>query len=1273
MTDDAPDLLVRIRGRQATESWYPVEAELSDGSRYNGGRCQVPEEGLLEAYRDSPAYGQKLFESLFDEKILPAYNRAIAAAAASGSGLTVRLVIDPEASALEAIRWERLYRQRDGNWVAVSRAGDTPFSRYRRRPAIEPKPVATRPIQILLAVSDPKTPPPLEGVPPLRPIVIADEVRAFHAAVQKAARDDEVDVKVLALRHRLGADLADDLERDGFQLLDRPATLEEFVRHLTGAHVVHFIGHGSFNKEVNADGSRDSALLFEHEEGDEFDPVPTAALVERFAAAEVAPSLVYLSACSSGRSEPDGPHPFIGIGPRLIDAGVAAVIAMQDVIPVETSRTLTGDFYSALLTHGLVDRALNSAREIIFDEQDLNWTVPVLFTRLRRGRLFVPQELANRVIADDVALTPEPDHGVIADRLAVVPKPRRRPAPVLLLPRDFPNLIGREAEVRQALDALGSASFVEFHGSPGSGKTVLLRHVANRAQAGSPDGVIHLTNRETPLQDLFQFMFDALYEADASLRPTDADLVAYLAQGSGVISVDDADMPPDVVQQLIGVVRNGRFLLAAKEQNVWGEGVVRPLSGLAPDARLRLFARGLGRNLTDDETNAAVAICEALGGNPLHILQAAALAGQGQWQVLPSAAVAAPEPVVLPSQSAIDALEPPARDVLGLIAAADAPISLEHIEAIAEQADAGPPCDALLRAGLVKAASPRFVLAEPLAAAQLAGLQVPAWRARLRRYLSVWVEQNRRSPRVLVRDVDLILGLIKASAADGDTAATLRLSRGAEGALILAKRWRRWELLLEDELAVARDARDDAAAAWALHQTGSRALALQDEKTARTSLTEALRIRTSLGDLAGATATRHNLELLGPIPPPNGKTGRKLSRWRRLPWIIGGGLIAAAAIVFLLPHPVPHHPATNIEPKQLDLGQVQIGAGSSAIVTLTNAGDADLVVSEAVLDPALDDLVVTNGCSAPVRPQDACAITVAFAPLLAGNRGTNLVVTDNSVGGSQTVPIVAVGVPPPGEPALAIEPPALDFGVVRPRDAASLPLSLTNVGTADLQIAAVGPLVSPDYAVTVDGCTGMTLVPTAACNLVVEFRPSGPGDLLATLTIQDNTAGLAHQIDLSGSGYQGRPDLIVTFNDTVQPRFEDGRMRQQVWATLRNAGETDSPTFAVGAFYVDRTLGDLLARPIGLDVEQGPILAPTAEGIAITLSPMPVGVPFDFTGWVVFPAEAQGHSVFFGLYADPCFSGPFDPSEKATCAIEELDEANNASRLIPTDVPAVIR
>src|SRR5204862_8088660 len=149
--------------------------------------------------------------------------------------------------------------------------------------------------------------------------------------------------------------------------------------------------------------------------------------------------------------------------------------------------------------------------------------------------------------------------------------------------------------------------------------------------------------------------------------------------------------------------------------------------------------------------------------------------------------------------AAIAALGPDERRALGLIAAAAAPLGTDHIETILDLDDAGPVCARLEDAGLIRSASPRFVLTEPLSAEQLADLDVPRYRRSLTEHLATWVEQNRNSPRRIVRDLDVLLSVL-GSAADGagreasglDAPAALRIAHGAESALLLAKRWRRW-------------------------------------------------------------------------------------------------------------------------------------------------------------------------------------------------------------------------------------------------------------------------------------------------------------------------------------------------------------------------------------------------------------------------------------------------------------------------------------------------
>lgn len=120
----------------------------------------------------------------------------------------------------------------------------------------------------------------------------------------------------------------------------------------------------------------------------------------------------------------------------------------------------------------------------------------------------------------------------------------------------------------------------------------------------------------------------------------------------------------------------------------------------------------------------------------------------------------------------------------------------------------------------------------------------------------------------------LVLALMQAHALeDGITrrawAQVLRLGRTVETPLILAGRWGAWEAVLGNELRAAHGLGDRTAEAWSLHQLGTRALCLGDTFTARVHLSEALRIRESLGDIDGAAVTRHNLEFLsGPQPPP---------------------------------------------------------------------------------------------------------------------------------------------------------------------------------------------------------------------------------------------------------------------------------------------------------------------------------------------------------------------------------------------------------------------
>jgi phage tail sheath protein FI len=134
-----------------------------------------------------------------------------------------------------------------------------------------------------------------------------------------------------------------------------------------------------------------------------------------------------------------------GLAPAALEAGVPAVVAMRAYLDAETE----GRFISALYGHlvrsttGMVDQAVNDARQKIFYQRSetWRWTVPVLFMS-GDGKLFTaPTPAASRSLhrmappprpPKDLRDSRVPDSGVrggkrpeLSKGLGVTPRPRR--------------------------------------------------------------------------------------------------------------------------------------------------------------------------------------------------------------------------------------------------------------------------------------------------------------------------------------------------------------------------------------------------------------------------------------------------------------------------------------------------------------------------------------------------------------------------------------------------------------------------------------------------------------------------------------------------------------------------------------------------------------------------------------------------------------------------------------------------------------------------------
>lgn len=349
------EIEIRILAKHA--AGYPVEMTLDDEQEFPPG---VLDPGLLPwAASTSPADdGQRLFRWLFaDPKLLAAW----AEARGQNAQRRIRLRIDADAPELHALPWELLLDSSDAQAVqSLAAASATPFSRYLAGRWQPGNPILQRPIKVLVAIAspDPKA---------LEPYGLAKvDVAAEWDALQSALAG--LDAKLV--------------------LLCEPCTLTALEAELRkGYHVLHFVGHGAF------DARQSQAQLFLADDQNQVKLATDQELAEMLAR-QLADTdarsddklrLVFLASCqTAARSPADA---YRGLAPRLVTAGVPAVVAMQDLVPMDTARLFAGTFYKQLLNHGMADLACNEARSAILTANLPGAAIPVLFMRLRNGQL----------------------------------------------------------------------------------------------------------------------------------------------------------------------------------------------------------------------------------------------------------------------------------------------------------------------------------------------------------------------------------------------------------------------------------------------------------------------------------------------------------------------------------------------------------------------------------------------------------------------------------------------------------------------------------------------------------------------------------------------------------------------------------------------------------------------------------------------------------------------------------------------------------------------
>lgn len=218
---------------------------------------------------------------------------------------------------------------------------------------------------------------------------------------------------------------------------------------------------------------------------------------------------------------------------------------------------------------------------------------------------------------------------------------------------------------------------------------------------------------------------------------------------------------------------------------------------------------------------------------------------------------------------------------------------------------------------------------------------------------------------------------------------------------------------------------------------------------------------------------------------------------------------------------VTPRPAVGLSATSLSFGTIAPGGTTPPQeVTVTNTGDANLIVGTVTIGGSAEFGKTVDGCSgATVAPAGTCTVSVVFSPASPGSKTGSLSIPSNAAGSPHAVSLAGTGAAPTTA-GIAVSPSSLDFGDVRLGwYVATKRIIVSSTGTGPLNVGPVA-LTGPDAAqfqIAGDNCSGGTFAPGATCQVTIRFTSSPRGLKIASLSIPSNAAGSPATVSLRGN------------------------------------------------------------------------------------------------------------------------------------------------------------
>ncbi|MDP8238840.1 MAG: choice-of-anchor D domain-containing protein [Candidatus Hatepunaea meridiana] len=330
-------------------------------------------------------------------------------------------------------------------------------------------------------------------------------------------------------------------------------------------------------------------------------------------------------------------------------------------------------------------------------------------------------------------------------------------------------------------------------------------------------------------------------------------------------------------------------------------------------------------------------------------------------------------------------------------------------------------------------------------------------------------------------------------------------------------------------------------------------------------------------------------------------------------------------------------PEIHVSPDTLNFGEVVVSQRAELSLTISNEGEADLVVSDVSIDGECFIAVIEEEIT--IEVDSSYDLTVTFAPEAAGEFIGSLTVSSNDlIQPELTVSLRGLGII---APVMALSDEELNFDETYIGGNNELTLTILNEGNADLIISDVS--AGTEHFFT-DFFDEITIEPEEEHNLTISFSPYVSGDLEDELLITSNRN--RGTVSLFGSGIAPPVSFLPDELDFDEVLVGSSRM---LTVTIRNEGEED---FTLSDVTADV---DYFSSNFGDDV----IIEPDDEyNLTVIFTPEEMG---EFTGILQITSDNSDlWQIRVALYG----SGVMDQSIRAqpdtldfnTCLVDRRDE-----------------